>query len=66
MGAPTKALQKLLVYSRGKDIIPKDFKLEILICFNSPITINQHPHSYHGKNPKIHLNYFKILQIFSV
>jgi hypothetical protein len=25
--------------------------------------VNQHPRWYHGKNPKIHLMYFSILQI---
>jgi len=33
-----QGLYKISLYARGKDATVKDFKLEILICFNSPIT----------------------------
>jgi hypothetical protein len=42
MGAPTKTLLKNIIFQRQrcKDAMIKDLKLEILICFNSPI--NEH------------------------
>jgi hypothetical protein len=31
-------LYKTSLYSRGKNVMIKDYKLELLICFNSTIT----------------------------
>jgi len=44
-------LYKNSLYSRGKDAMIKDFKLKILICFNSPIIkiwilLHQTPHMF--------------------
>jgi hypothetical protein len=45
-------LYKTSLYTRNKDATTKDFKLEILICFNSPITVHWIPlhqtsHNFH-------------------
>jgi hypothetical protein len=51
MGAHQIKLYKTSLSSKGKNATIKDFKLEILFCFNSPITehrtpLHQTPHIF--------------------